>query len=102
VANRRFYSRPSTVTTKYGRGDTITWTCPKGPFALHFGERTPFARVQIQSGLVGTTHTTSELVLTDAARGAYKHITAVYDTEIARVLIDASPDIIIEDWPETG
>ena len=85
-----FIYEPATLTTN-GEG-TVTWHCDQS-FGLHFGDRTPFQKLRIQSpaGSVTIPFDTGRPL----ALGTYKYTVAVCRDD--GVLIDQCPEIIIDD-----
>lgn len=75
------------------RKDTITWYCEQGEFALHFGARTPFKMTMLPS----QGKQIVEEVHDQATLGAYRYVVAARAR--GKVLINACPEIIIEDPP---
>ncbi len=77
----------------------VEWTCRTGDspneFAVHFGARTPFDRVILQSERGVLTRS----IRPTAARGAYKYVVAV--AAAGKVFIDACPEIIVDPPPPT-
>jgi hypothetical protein len=72
------------------RGDTITWTSPL-PFAIHFGERTPFE----QPSYAQAGHETVEArVRPNARSGAYKYSVTVFNGQGAPLIDD--PEVYID------
>ena len=82
------------ATLRARRGDIITWYCEQGEFALHFGTRTPFNKTMLSS----QGKQIEEKVHGQAALGAYRYVVAARVGQ--RVIINACPEIIIEEPPE--
>jgi hypothetical protein len=72
------------------RGDIITWTCPS-PFAIHFGDRTPFAR---HSSAGAARETVEARVRLNASSGAYKYSVTVFTGSGAPLIDD--PEVYID------
>jgi plastocyanin len=77
-------------------GDSVSWTCGGGPFAIDFKGQSPVGKVQIQSNPGHETHTGDALIHAGARPGHYHYAVAVHKDGV--VYVDAEcPEIIIEE-----
>jgi hypothetical protein len=72
------------------RGDIITWTCPF-PFAIHFGDRTPF---DLYSSSRAEGETVELRTRPNAGSGAYKYSVTVFTGSGAPLIDD--PEVYID------
>ncbi len=74
------------------RGDTVTWRCDAGPFAVVFGERSPFNQAFFAVGLNGTITAT---VPRKRISGIYPCSIVVFQGDGAPIVDD--PEVVLEE-----
>jgi plastocyanin len=83
-------------------GDTVTWICNDGPFAVEFKGQPPTYKVGTHGEQQGSHWESAALMIREGARGHYHYAVAVAlaNTQGAlagRIVLDAAcPEIIVE------
>lgn len=91
-----FHYKPSVKKLK--AGESVTWTCDQGPFAVSFKERTPFGRTNLHSTKAkdGKSWAINSVLPKNPERGHFHYAVAIYAGE--KVYLDAGcPEVIIEE-----
>lgn len=92
--NANFCYSPALLRVYPGDGDTVSWTCSQGPFAVVFREGTPCDQMSAQGNDSRFQAWTSEPLATRAdARGAFHYCVAV--SFGGAVYIDASCPVLV-------
>ena len=89
-----FYYEPSVKNVK--QGQSVTWTCAQGPFALSFKDQTPFAQLNLQAtkGDSANAWSVTSHPARVAAPGHFHYAVALYVN--GRVYLDAGcPEIVV-------
>ena len=74
------------------RADTVTWHCDAGPFAVVFGERSPFNRTVFAAGL---SETITATVPRKRISGIYPYSIVVFQGDGAPIVDD--PEVLLEE-----
>jgi plastocyanin len=77
-------------TLRVGRGDTVTWLCDAGPFAVVFGERSPFNRTVFA---VGLRESITATVPQKRFSGIYPYSIVVFRGDSAPIVDD--PEVLV-------